>query len=81
MAVSIRLARQGAKQHPQYLIVAIDRQRKRDGVYLEKLGYYFPKAKTAKEKVKVNVENVRAWQAKGAQVSETVKQLLKEVTK
>ena len=81
MAVTIRLSRQGAKKHPQYLIVAVDSQRKRDGVYLEKLGYYFPKAKTVKEKVQLRLEAIRAWQAKGAQVSQTVGQLLKSQAK
>lgn len=81
MAVTIRLSRQGAKKHPQYLIVAVDSQRKRDGSYLEKLGYYFPKAKTAKEKIKVNAEKVKSWQTKGAQVTETVGQLLKTLAK
>ncbi len=81
MAVTIRLSRQGAKKHPQYLIVAVDSAKKRDGAYLEKLGYYFPKAKTAQEKVKVNLEQVKAWQAKGAQTSQTVGQLLKTLAK
>ena len=77
MAVTIRLQRQGAKKHPTYLVVAVDSAKKRDGAYLENLGQYFPKAKTAKEKLKVKVEAIRAWQAKGAQVSQTVGQLLK----
>ena len=51
MAVTIRLARQGAKKKPQYLVVALDSARKRDGVYLENLGHYFPKAKEAKDKI------------------------------
>lgn len=77
MAVAIRLTRQGAKKNPQYLVVAVDSAKKRDGKYLERLGHYYPKAKTAKEKVKVDLAKVNAWKAKGAQVSETVGQLLK----
>jgi small subunit ribosomal protein S16 len=77
MPVTLRLSRQGAKKNPQYLIVAVDSAKKRDGAYLERLGHYFPKAKTEAEKVKVNVEAVKAWRAKGAQVSQTVGQLLK----
>lgn len=77
MSVTIRLSRQGAKKHPQYLVVAVDSTKKRDGAYLEKLGYYFPKSKDAKDKVKLNLDQIKAWQAKGAQVSETVGQLLK----
>jgi small subunit ribosomal protein S16 len=81
MAVTIRLSRQGAKKHPQDLIIAVDSAKKRDGAYLENLGHYYPKAKDAKEKVKVNLEKVKAWQAKGAQVSQTVGQLLKTLAK
>ncbi|MFZ9596068.1 MAG: 30S ribosomal protein S16 [Bdellovibrionia bacterium] len=79
MAVTIRLSRQGAKKNPQYLIVAVDSAKKRDGAYLENLGHYFPKAKEAKEKIQVNQEAVKAWMAKGAQVSQTVGQLLKNL--
>lgn len=81
MAVTIRLSRQGAKKNPQYLIVAVDSAKKRDGAYLESLGHYYPKAKEAKDKVKVNMEAVKAWQTKGAQFSQTVGQLLKSLAK
>ncbi len=81
MAVTIRLSRQGAKKRPQYLVVAVDSAKKRDGAYLEKLGHYFPKATTDAEKLKVNLELVKAWQAKGAQVTKTVGQLLKAQAK
>ena len=81
MAVTIRLSRQGAKKNPNYLIVAAADRGKRDGAYLERLGQYFPKAKTAAEKLKVNAEAVKAWQAKGAQISQTVGQLLKALAK
>jgi small subunit ribosomal protein S16 len=79
MAVKIRLSRQGAKKRPQYLIVAVDSASKRDGAYLAKLGHYYPKAKEAKDKIKVDAAAVKAWQAKGAQVTETVGQLLKSL--
>ncbi len=81
MAVTIRLHRQGAKKHPQYLVVAVDSAKKRDGAYLEKLGHYYPKAATAAEKVKLNADAIKAWRAKGAQVSETVGQLIKTLAK
>jgi small subunit ribosomal protein S16 len=77
MAVRIRLSRQGAKKNPQFLIVAVDGAKKRDGEYLEKIGYYYPKAKLAQEKVKVNADALNAWLAKGAQPTQTVGQLLK----
>lgn len=81
MAVTIRLSRQGAKKNPQYLIIAVDSAKKRDGAYLANLGHYFPKAKEPKDKIQVNLEEIKAWQAKGAQVSQTVGQLLKTLAK
>ena len=81
MAVTIRLSRQGAKKQPQYLIVAVDSSKKRDGEYLENLGHYYPKAKEPKDKIKVNLEAVMAWKAKGAQPTKTVGQLLKILAK
>ena len=81
MAVTIRLSRQGAKKNPQYLVVAVDSAKKRDGEYIEKLGHYFPKAKNTADKLKVNVDAVKSWQAKGAQVTKTVGQLIKALAK
>ena len=80
MAVQIRLSRQGAKKQPNYLVVAVDSAKKRDGEYLEKLGQYFPKA-ADKDKFKVNLEAIKAWQAKGAQTTQTVGQLIKKLAK
>jgi small subunit ribosomal protein S16 len=81
MPVTIRLQRQGAKKNPQYLVVVVDSAKKRDGEYLEKLGHYFPKAKTLKEKVQVNAERAKAWISRGAQPTQTVGQLLNSLTK
>ncbi len=80
MAVTIRLSRQGSKKRPQYLIIAVDSKSKRDGAYLEKLGYYYPKAEQAANKIKVNKEAIAAWKSKGASMSQTAAQLLKLVT-
>jgi small subunit ribosomal protein S16 len=77
MGVKIRLSRQGAKKNPQYMVVATNSNTKRDGEYLEKLGYYFPKAKAQVEKLKVNREALQAWIAKGAQLTDTVAELVK----
>jgi small subunit ribosomal protein S16 len=81
MAVTVRLSRQGAKKNPQYLIVAVDSAKKRDGAYLQNLGHYYPKAKEAKDKIKVDIEAINAWKVKGAQFSQTVGQLLKSLAK
>ncbi len=77
MGVKIRLSRQGAKKNPQYLVVATNSDTKRDGAYLEKLGYYFPKAKAQAEKLKVNAEALQNWIKKGAQLTDTVAELVK----
>lgn len=80
MAVKIRLSRQGAKKNPQYVVVAVDSNAKRDGAVLEKLGHYFPKAAKPADKIKVNLDALKAWQAKGAQATKTVGQLLKTLS-
>lgn len=79
--VSIRLTRQGAKKAPQYMIIATNKRGKRDGGYLAKLGYYYPKAKTKAEKVKVDIEAVKVWLAKGAQPSQTVSEIIADLIK
>jgi small subunit ribosomal protein S16 len=73
--VKIRLARGGRTHRPVYTIVATDSRSARDGQFLEKLGQYDPKA--SKTLAFVNVEGIQSWVKKGAQVSDTVKSLLK----
>lgn len=81
MAVMIRLSRQGAKKNPNYLIVVSDKSSRRDGSYIQKLGQYFPKEEDPKNKVRADIDAIQAWQAKGAQLSQTVGQLLKTLAK
>ncbi len=81
MAVMIRLQRQGARNRPEYQIVAIDKESKRDGTYLAKLGKYRPRAKDVKEFLQVDLEAIRSWQTRGALCSQTVGQLLKTLAK
>ena len=78
MAVAIRLSRKGAKKNPVYHVVAVDQDRRRDGKVLEKLGMYWPKKE--ENKLELNREAYQAWTAKGAQVSETVGQLVKTLS-
>lgn len=73
--VKIRLARAGAKKRPFYRIIAIDERRQRDGRALEFLGTYDPK--TNPERVVVRTEAIDAWLKKGAQLSPTVKSLIR----
>lgn len=73
--VKIRLARGGRTHRPVYTIVAINSRSARDGEFLEKLGQYDPKASETLRSV--NVEGITAWIKKGAQLSDTVRSLLK----
>ena len=81
MPVHIRLSRHGAKKTPIYWVVAVDKDKKRDGEVLEKLGLYLPKEKDIKNKFKVNFEATQKWLSKGALPTLTVAKLLKAALK
>jgi small subunit ribosomal protein S16 len=72
--VKIRLQRFGAHKAPKYRIVAADSRSPRDGKFLEILGTYNPKANPAE--VTLDAEKIKAWIAKGAQPTVTVKNIL-----
>ncbi len=74
--VKIRLSRFGSRHNPHYRIVVTDVRKKRDGAYLERIGYYDPR-KTVPDWYKVDVERARYWLSVGAQPTETVKKLFK----
>ena len=67
--------RMGAKKSPTYRVVVKEKLSKRDGAYLENLGTYNPTRQPAE--VKLNMERVRYWLARGAQPTDTVRQLIK----
>jgi small subunit ribosomal protein S16 len=71
--------RMGAKKRPSYRIVVKEKQSKRDGACLENLGTYDPTRQPAA--VKLKAERVRYWLAKGAQPTDTVRQLIKHAAK
>lgn len=73
--VKLRLRRMGAINKPFYRIVAVDSRKKRDGIYLDNLGYYDPK--TEPFTLKVHIDKAIEWLGKGAQPSETVRSLFK----
>jgi len=75
--VKIRLQRHGAKKNPQYLIVVANESACRDGKYFEKIGFYYPKAAKAADKVKIDLAKYEDWKKKGAQVSLTIEQIVK----
>ncbi len=73
MAVSIRLARQGAKKKPFYRVVAADKRAPRDGRFIEQLGYYDPRAKV----IKIDLDRYDHWVKVGGQPSQTVAHLVR----
>ena len=72
----IRLARIGAKKAPYYRMVVIEKERARDGSFLEIVGHYNPRTNPAT--VQLNGERIQYWLSKGAQPSDTVRELLKK---
>jgi small subunit ribosomal protein S16 len=74
--IKIRMARGGRKFDPVYTIVAADARSPRDGKFLAKLGKYFPHREPSLEDV--NAEEITKWLSNGAQMSDTVRTLLKK---
>jgi len=75
--VSIRLSRGGAKKRPFYHIVVTDQRNRRDGRYIERLGFFNPVAMQQEEKVRIDLVRVDYWLSHGAQPSDRVSSLLK----
>jgi small subunit ribosomal protein S16 len=76
--VVIRLSRGGSKHRPFYNIVVADKRVRRDGRFIERLGFYNPTAKEGEEKLRVAQDRLTYWQGVGAQASPTVERLLKQ---
>ncbi len=74
--VKIRLSRTGKRNAPSYRIVVIDSRSKRDGRVIENLGFYDPKTKLTT--VKLDRKRLDYWLSQGAQMTETVKKLVKK---
>lgn len=79
--VSIRLSRAGAKKRPFYHLVVTDSRNRRDGRYIERVGFFNPVATGQEEELKVDVERVDYWLAQGAKPSERVAALIKGLKK
>ncbi|MDY6980075.1 MAG: 30S ribosomal protein S16 [Pseudomonadota bacterium] len=76
--VTIRLARAGAKKRPFYHIVVTDSRNRRDGSYIERLGFFNPVATGNEVRLNLDNERISHWLSKGAQASERVSKLVKE---
>ena len=79
--VVIRLARGGAKARPFFNIVVADKRTRRDGRFLEKLGFYHPIAPDIEESVRIAQDRLTYWRGVGATASPTVERLLKQHAK
>ena len=75
MAATIRLMRFGKRKNPFYRIVVLDKRKKRDGAYLEKIGLYRPFE--IKNNILIEKSRFDYWIEKGAELSEGLQRLLK----
>ncbi len=75
--VTIRMSRGGAKKRPFYQIVVTDSRNRRDGRFIERVGFFNPVARGNEERLRIDRERVDYWLSQGAQTSERVASLLK----
>ena len=76
--VVIRLARGGSKKRPFFNIVAADSRNRRDGRFLERVGFYNPVAAGAEQPLRVAMDRVTYWTGVGARMSPTVQRLVEQ---
>lgn len=76
--VTIRLSRGGALKRPFYHIVVTDRRNRRDGRYIERLGFFNPIASGEESTLKIDLERADYWIERGARTSERVASLIKQ---
>jgi small subunit ribosomal protein S16 len=79
--VVIRLARGGAKMRPFFNIVVADSRIRRDGRFLERVGFYNPVASGAEKRIELDIARVDHWVGQGAQLTDKVRNLYKEAAK
>ena len=75
--VTIRLARHGSKKNPFYHVTVADRSAKRDGRFVERVGFFNPVAKGNSEELRLDLERVDYWLSVGAKPSERVGKLIR----
>ena len=75
--VIIRLSRGSSKNRPFFNVVVADSRNRRDGRFIERVGFYNPVAPEGQESLRLLTERITHWQEKGAQLSETVSKLVK----
>jgi small subunit ribosomal protein S16 len=79
--VVIRLSRGGAKARPFFNIVVADKRTRRDGRFIERVGFYNPSATGGEESIRVAIDRVTYWKSVGAQASPTVERLFAQYAK
>ena len=79
--VVVRLARGGSKKRPFYSVVAADSRDRRDGRFIERLGFYNPVAGEGQENLRIALDRIEYWVGNGAKLSETVSRLVRDYRK
>lgn len=76
--VVIRMSRGGSKKRPFYNLVAADSRNRRDGRFIERVGFYNPVASEGSESLRISLDRVQYWTNSGAQLSPAVERLVKD---
>lgn len=76
--VVIRLSRGGSKKRPFYNVVVADSRCRRDGRFIERVGFYNPVAAEGSEGMRLDQDRINYWTGHGAQLSDTVARLFKQ---
>ena len=79
--VVIRLSRGGAKASPFFNIVVADKRVRRDGRFIERIGFYNPSATGGEEPLRIAQDRLTYWRSVGAQASPTVERLVRQAAK
>ncbi len=79
--VVIRLSRGGAKARPFYSIVVADKRVRRDGRFIERIGFYNPGAGEGQEGLRIAQDRLSYWRSVGAKPSPTVERLVRQAAK
>ena len=74
--VTIRLARHGGRKHPFYQVTVAEKTAKRDGRFIERVGFYNPLARGGEEELRIDLPRVDYWLSVGAQPTERTAQLI-----
>ena len=75
--VVIRMSRGGSKKRPFYHLVVTDSRNRRDGRFIERVGFFNPTATGNEERLRIDQDRIDHWKSKGAQLSDTVKSLVR----